>query len=234
MKTLIKVSLLLTIIVLWAGSAVPLLAATTIFDNSTNDQHTRLNPGTSEVGDEILLASTFDRYLTSFSFEYYGLSQNVIDPSKFTGDVQAKVTFYLNDGAAFNGYSMPGTAFWTSDWFSIPGVTGRSTMLFTEGVDWAANSLFIPTSDMTWSIQFTGMETGDVVGLDVYSPPTVGQDYPDYWLSNGDGGWTLVTNSVPVDFAAKMQAVPEPSTLALSILGGVGILALARRLGRKA
>jgi hypothetical protein len=87
---------------------------------------------------------------------------------------------------------------------------------------------------MTWSVQFQGMTLADSVGVDIYSPPTAGGDYPDYWQNNG--GWTLLTNVVPMDFAARFEAnatVPEPATLTLSILGGLGILTLARRLRRK-
>ena len=236
MKTFIKASLLLTIVVLWAGSAVPLSAATTIFDNSSNDLSTRFNPGSLQVGDQIKLDTTdpYARYMTDFSFEYYGYGFNTTFPEKFTGNVQAKVSFYLNDGALFNGYAMPGTMFWASDWFSVSGPTSRSTFEFTPGADnIPAEGLFLPASEFTWTVQFQGMDGGDVVGLDIYSPPTVGQDYPDYWENNG--GWQLMTNSVSLtmNFAAKIQAVPEPSTVTLSILGGLSILTLARRLRRK-
>jgi hypothetical protein len=86
---------------------------------------------------------------------------------------------------------------------------------------------------MTWSVQFQGMGATDTVGVDIYSAPVVGQDYPDYWQNNG--GWTLLTNTVrPMDFAARMEAtVPEPSTLTLSILGGLSLLVLTRRLRRR-
>src|ERR1017187_769762 len=78
-------------------SAVPV----TIYDNSVNDLHTRFNPGTLQVGDEILLAGTA-RQLTYFSFEYYGLA-NGLDTGSFAGTVQAEVRFYVNNGAPFNG-----------------------------------------------------------------------------------------------------------------------------------
>src|SRR5574340_1842514 len=89
------------------------LGATTIFDNSVNDLGTRFNPGTLEVGDEILLAST-ERYLTNFSFEYWGTSSG----ASFAGPVEARVRFYQNDGAPFNGYATPGSLFYDSGWFS--------------------------------------------------------------------------------------------------------------------
>ena len=39
-----------------------------------------------------------------------------------------------------------------------------------------------------------------------------------------------MTNSVPMDFAARLEGVPEPSIFALWLVGGLGILPLARRL----
>ena len=237
MKTFIKASFLLTIVVLWAGSAVPLWASTpvTIFDNTTHDLSVRFDPGTLQVGDQIIMdtATPWARYMTDFSFGYYGVSYNLNNPLQFTGNVQAQVQFYLNDGSTFNGYAMPGTSFWTSPWFTV-GPTPRSTFNFTAGSDnIPVGGLFLPTSEFTWTVQFSGMTAGDVVGLDLFSPPSVGQDYKDYWQNNG--GWQLMTNGAvsSMDFAARIQAVPEPSTITFSILGGLTILTLARRLRRK-
>src|ERR1022692_4111897 len=166
------------------------LCATTIFSNTNNDLSTRLNPGTTEVGDEVVLAST-ERYLSSFSFEFWGI--NAVNPLSFSGHVQARVRFYLNDGPPFNGFATPYVSFYDSGLFDVPTTpTGRATMDFTLADFPGGQPLFIPTSDMTWSIQFQGMGATDTVGLDIYSPPTIGQDYPDYWSNSG--GWQLLTN----------------------------------------
>ena len=211
------------------GLSLP-LRATTIFNNSSNDLLTRL-PVTSEVGDEILLGST-ERYLTDFSFEFWGA--NTASPTSFAGAVQAQVRFYQNNGANFNGYPTPGTMFWSSGWFTVPGPTDRSTFVFTQGSDFPDGGLFLPSTDMTWSVQFEGLGATDSIGLDIYSPPTIGADYPDYW--ENDGGWVLLTNNVPMDFAARMDAnanIPEPSVVTLCLLGGLGILGFAHRLRQK-
>ena len=233
MKNALRSRVYLTVGVLCFGLTSPLTAAT-IFDNSKNDLVTRFNPGTTEVGDEILLGST-ERYLTNFSFEYWGV--NADHPATFAGTIQARVEFYVNNGLPFNGYATPGTKFFDSGWFLVPAPTDRNTFVFTAGADFPTGGLFMPvTSNMTWSVKFEGMQLGDSVGVDLYSPPVVGHDYPDYWQNNG-GTWSLMTNSGPVDFAAVMQAsgtaVPEPSTLALSILGGLGLLMVARRVRRR-
>jgi hypothetical protein len=238
MKNALRNHVCLAIGVLCFGLAMP-LSATTIFSNTNNDSFIRFNPGLLEVGDQILLAST-ERYLTNFSFEYWG--QNSIHMNSFSGNIQARVQFYLNTGPLFNGYASPSaTAFYTSPFFSIPTPTDRSVFNFSSaGGDFAPRGLLIPTpgvvgDSMTWSVQFVGMGAGDSVGLDIFSPPTVGQDYPDYWQNNGFGNWQLMTNSVAttMNFAARLDAtVPEPSVLALSIFGGLSLLVVARRLRR--
>jgi hypothetical protein len=180
------------------------LRAAIIFDNSVNDLLTRFDPGTTEVGDEILLAGT-EQYLTGFSFEFWGV--NAVHPNRFDGAVEARVRFYENNGPLVppdNGYASPGTVLYDSNWFSVGSLTARSTFVFIEGLDFPSGGLFIPTSDMTWSVQFRGMGMNDHVGVDIYSPPVVGVDYPDYWAD--DGGWALLTNTVPMNFAARMEA----------------------------
>jgi len=210
----------------------PSLRATPIYDNSVNDLSTRFNPGTTEVGDEILLGST-ERYLTNFSFEYYGTNTASPGNLAFAGPVQARIRFYQNDGAAFNGYATPGSVIFDSGWFGGFGPTARSTLVFTAGSDFALAGLYLPvSSNMTWSVQFQGMGGTDEVGVDLYSPPVVGGNYPDYW--DHGTGWQLKTNAVPIDFAARMDAtVPEPSIWALSTFGGLSALVISRFLRRK-
>lgn len=204
--------------------------ADVIFNNSTNDLNTRFNPGTLEVGDEILLAGTA-RYLYNFSFEYWGTASG----ASFAGPVEARVQFYVNNGALFNGYPTPGTNFFDSGWFGGFSPTPRLTLDFTAGNDFPSTGLLITNSDITWSVTFRGMGAGDNVGVDIYSPPVVGSDYPDYWENNG--GWALKTNSIPMDFATVWEAsiapVPEPSAIALLLLGGAGFAGLAGAWRRK-
>lgn len=205
-------------------------AATTIFDNSVYDLGVRFNPGTTEVGDEISLGGT-ERYLTSFSFEFWGVNSASPGNVSFAGPVEARVRFYQNDGKPFNGYGTPNSVFYDSGWFSVPNPTPRATFGFFAGTDFPSGGLFIPPSatpwisDLTWSVQFRNMGATDSVGVDLYSPAVVGLDYPDYWANNG--GWTLQNGAVPMDFAARMEAnadIPEPPVAALSLLGVLGIV----------
>jgi hypothetical protein len=205
MRALSKASAVVVLAVVWAGCVSPLLADSWIYDNSVNDLVTRFEPGALEVGDQIVFFGP-ERYLTQFNFEYWGA--NTTHPASFSGAVEARVRFYENNGPLFKGYAAPGTNFYDSDWFAIPSPTPRSTLNFFAGLDFPADGLFIPVDEMTWSVQFRGMGAGDSVGVDLYSPPVIGWGYPDYWEK--DGGWALLTNSVPMDFAARLFAVSGP------------------------
>ena len=219
------------------SSAMPVCAATPIFDNTVNDLSIRFNTGFYEVGEQIILAPGNDRMLQTFSFEFWGT--NTANPTSFAGGaaVEARVRFYENNGPLYHGYASPGTKFYDSLWFSVPAPTVRDTFTFSAGLDFPVDGLFIPADTLTWTIQFRGMESTDSLGVDLYSPPVVGTEYTDYWQNDGTGGWLLLTNgvSMSVDFAAYMDAnpaIPEPSIGAISILGGLGMLGWAYRLRR--
>ena len=198
-------------------------AAEVLYDNTTNDQNQRFDPGTSEVGDQIILANT--GFLTSFSFEYFGMANQT---TGFAGNPEGRVQFYRMNGAPVSGYASPGTSFYDSGWFSIPSLTERSTMNFTAGQDFPLTGLFLPTTEITWSIQFRGLGTGDSLGVDIYSPPTVGGNYDDYWINTGSG-WALRQDAFPIDFAARFEAnIPEPSSITLLVVGGLGMFLMRR------
>jgi hypothetical protein len=222
------------------------LNAAVIYNNTTS----RVTDGvgnpviyfpTTEVGDEILLTTTDpSRYLQTFSFEFYGT--NTASPLTWSGaNVTMRVRMYLNNGPDFNGYATPGTNIFDSGAFSIaaPPPTGVATLNFAAGTDFPVGGLFLGPgpggsvlSNMTFSVQFSGLGATDQLGLPLYSPPTVGGNYSDFWENNG--GWVLQTNVFTVSFGANMSAVtPEPSPVALSILGGLGLLLARRWLWRK-
>src|ERR1044071_5092622 len=142
--------------------------------------------------------------------------------------------FDLNDGPSFNGYATPGTKLYDSGLFAIPAPIDRGTIHFTEGLAFPVGGLFLGPgpggsllSNLTWSVQFSGMGPTDEIGLDIYSTPVVGGNYADFWENNG--GWSLQTNLVPMNFAAKLEAVPEPSPLVLCLLSAIGFLAERRQ-----
>jgi len=173
-----------------------------VYDNSSTDLAVRFNPGTNEVGDEIVLTTTnSSRYVTNFIFEYYGTG--------FSGNEQARLRFYRNDGTnSPSGPPVPNTVIYDSGFFPI-GPTPRATLIFTR--ENSQLNVFVPDS-FTWSVQFAGIDPEESVGMgvDLYSPPTVGSSYDDYWDCDASG-WHLRNHPVyPMNFAARVQASPLP------------------------
>ena len=190
-----------------------------VYQNATGDLATILNPGTFEVGDEIILAGS-GRAITNFTFQY---TASFSGP----GTRQAQLRFYNNNGLVTNGFNAPGTMFFNSGLFPIGG--GTNTLIFEAGNDFPAGGQLAP-DHFTWSVQFSGLTGGDTAGPNLFNPVTVGTNYNDYWDYNGSA-WTLrqSTNGVPINFAARIEAVPEPSIIALGVLGCVLGWGLSRR-----
>ncbi len=151
-----------------------------------------------------------------------------------------RVRWYLNDGTAVNGYGSPGTLEFDSNWNTITATAG-STLKFTTPPDFptaapgGTNGLFIPSRQLTVTVQFQGLGAGDTAGLELFGPvPTTGDQFADYWLKTvSSSTWQLLqdTNGVQVTFGEEWMGtpVPEPSTLAISLVGGVGLFLAVRR-----
>lgn len=200
-----------------------------VYNNSTGDSNIRLNPGTREIGDEIVLGGSA-RMITDFTFQYWG-------ENFFGDDEEARVRFYLNDGPnSPAGPQVPSTLFYDSDWFSIS-ETPRSTLIITDFITGAIVPLngLLPES-FTWTVRFRGVDAidGESAGVDLYNPPTVGGNYLEYWENTGPGGWEYrgETNGIALNFGARISAVPEPSMIALGLVAGMAVLVLRGRFNR--
>ena len=203
-----------------------------VYSNTNTDLGVNFNTGSLLIGDEITLAGSA-RYITNFQFQYYLLSPN--------GTEQMEVQFYQNNGPTnIDGTFDPGTVFFDSGKFNIAG-TSRSTLDFDLTALETGNLMNLSPStiapdDFTFAIQIFNATNGADGGVSLYSPPTVGGDFYDYWQSNAVGGWTLMTNGTyPINIGAEIEAAPEPAPVALFGLGGLAVvgLALRRRMARQ-
>ena len=182
-----------------------------VYDNSVHDLLYRFDPGSLEVGNEIILAGSA-RYASEFSFEFWGFSSGGY---VFEGDVQARVRFYTNDGPlSSSGYASPGTVIYDSGAFPIPATpAGRATLIFDEFQIDAVVPLRAPLpNSFTWTVQFSGLSANDSAGVDLYAPPVIGNTYGDYW-ENDTSRWALKTNSVPMEFAARLSTINSSATV---------------------
>lgn len=203
--------------IIYDNTTVPYLIGTNVATFSP----TIVSGTTLEVGDQINLAGTA-RILTDFSFEYFGT---------FSSGVEACIRFYFNDGAPGPYVPSPSTKFWDSGWYGIPSAPlGGNVYYSAAGSDWALGSLIAPMTNFTWTAQFRNLSGGDTIGL-VLANPTDGSSYDDYWTdTTGSGGWLLQTNSLaPMNFVAKLEAVPEPGTATILLASALGTLALVAR-----
>lgn len=195
-----------------------------LYDNSTNKLNIRFNAGV-EFGDEIRLQAPtltgFTATITNFTFEYVGLD--------FSGNEQARLRFYANDGVqetsgGAGSAFKPGSMLFDTDFFPIDPTDTNGLSLEFSGLSLTN----IPTS-FTWAVTFSGVTGTESVGLNLYSPPSVGQNFKDYWENTAATGWELKRNAngiTPMDFGARVSGelvpvIPEPGTVGLFALSSL-------------
>jgi hypothetical protein len=101
------------------------------------------------------------------------------------------VRFYANDGPAVgNAASAPGTPIYDSGAVGISATSNGAIVL----EEFALSALLALTNalpdSLTWTVQFAGMSSNDVVGLGLFGAPVVGQSLEGYW-TRGTEGWQL-------------------------------------------
>jgi len=179
--------------------------------------------GLREFGDELKLAGS-DRVIESFSFDYFA---NYAQASGLTFRI------YANDGAIISGSKVPGTLL---DERTLDVAAGGGHVAINFPYD-AANVL---PDAITYTVAFSGIGGGSLNRAGLVLPdssPTTGTSFDDIWQRTGTGAsdWALIQvtdlNGVPViaNFKATVTAVPEPGTIALMVVGGLGLLAFHRR-----
>jgi hypothetical protein len=194
-----------------------------IYDNGVNYLGYYLNPGTNRVGDEIILGGTY-RTAFSFEFQYYG---NNFHTGGITNE-QFRVQFLNNDGSLLGGSTyLPNSVFYDSGWQNLAAPI-TPTGVNNYYIDLSSLSLVLP-EHFTWTVQFQGIDAGEIAGVSLFDPPVVGNNFDDYWFDNGTTWELRGTNGIPISFGAQVTAVPEPSTYVLAILGGLCGFALVSR-----
>jgi hypothetical protein len=181
-----------------------------VYDNTTTMLGYFYSIADGEIcGDEVNLAGA-DRSVDSIDIVLYANTSLTADTT---------IRLYANDGPG----GAPGTVLWADTLsqvsYSGPTAVSAPVMPYTA----------VPNT-LTWAVEFNNRSAAGGLGPVMYDPPTVGSSLNDFWLDDGTG-WALYWfGGDPVaNFGARITAVPEPTTLSLLCLGGVGFLIRRRR-----
>jgi hypothetical protein len=203
-----------------------------LYNDSTTDTGNSLSfVNNQALGQELIInnGSPFAS-VTSFSFDLY-------IPTAYESLNSATMEVYLysmNGGVDVNGDATPGTVDFDSGSFTL---SSASAVNNVEQLTFDLTSS--PYSPATVPYDFTlAMVVNDPnntgLGVELYSPATVGGNYGVYWLDNG--GWdTYTNNAIPhIEFGTVFSGTPTPEPSVI-YLGSVGMMALlgAVRLRRK-
>ncbi len=211
---------------------------TLVYANDTTYQNATFNfnngAGFGEAGNEVVLAggsagdtSTFSYYITQAAVQFA-----LTGTGTPTGSEQVELNFYENNGPiVYSYYNTPSSLIWSSG-FSTLSSLGLST--FTDGSSLTYTPNVLVPADFTWTLVFQNLSPSESAGLALYSPATVGANFGDAWENVGTANtpvWDLVSagsGDPALTFGATLS-VPEPSTIALGVMGGCAILARLRR-----
>jgi hypothetical protein len=204
---------------------------TTLYSDASTDTGNSLNFTNGwTLGNEIELGNGINSAsITSFSFEIYSTE------FAFAGgtNVTMQAFLYANNGTPFNGFSTPGTLLYDSQPFILltPLIYSIANGLpisdaVTLNFDLSGSPVTVG-NDFTLAIEVNGLAGSDSVGLELFGPATVGQNFGDYWLNTGSS-WELLTNNVPTDIGAQFTGTvaPEPSTVSLGVIGAMLLMGL--------
>ena len=213
--------------------------AETIIDGTTD-----LNGYSLAVTNNQPLGNTYyfspDLYMTGFSFVYFGAGAGTANKN-----LGVELNFYEANGPlTFGTYGnpTPGTLLYSSGWyFNSDGTelpNGNNTIAYTTSDFGSFANEVLPASPngFVFTITFTNLGSS-VIDLPLADNQSTisATDYGSYWIYNsGTSSWNLMTNSasIPVNFVTTVQGVPEPSMMAMGILGGA-LLAAAGIMRRR-
>jgi len=209
--------------------------------------------GTSsgEIGNEVVLkggtAGAYTGqadYISSFEVQYF------LNGTTFSGSSpEVTLNFYQMTGpvtANSAGQPTPVQIF-TDGPFPLSAFTANLSGP-DQTLTWTLPNIAVP-ADFTWTIAFSGIgASGMNAGMSIFNGPTqtisghsvpvpaVGGNYNDAWQLSG-GNWSLqqsgsgIPAGVGLQFGTLIEgtAVPEPSTIALGVIGACTLLARRRK-----
>jgi hypothetical protein len=186
-----------------------------------------------EYGDQITLPSEGYSF-TGLNFDYYSASLG--------GSMNLNI--YANDGALVGGFASPGTKL-----LSVPNI-GISSGINTATFDYTPfvaqyGELKLP-KNFTVTVSFSGATSAADKGLLIGGAEStvgrphlnVGQSGADFWQKTGPGSgdWALraLNSAQEPNFKLTVTAnVPEPTTVALGVVGAAFLGAAALRRNRR-
>lgn len=174
-----------------------------IFDNTANilgvTTYSSSSSGPNQVGDEVHAGGT-SRVVTFMQVGVTMLALNYYPGG--TADIQARL--YANDGLE----GAPGSVLWDSGLLPQIPISGNSTTMVSFDVP----QITVPDI-FTWTVQiFNSSPTR--IGVNHAGPESIGSS-PDHAWVYGPFGWRHLLYAPgnvpsPLDFAARIVAVPEP------------------------
>ena len=210
----VKFGLKIGVVALATNMAVTAFAqeAEVVYDNTT----TSLNQFVSragEIGDEFRPGGT-NREMTRFDFQTF--SQNL------DGDEEVTLRFYEITDPSVDNFTVGDLLFEQAG----INLSEGSQVHIVSGISVDLRPVNL------WTIEVSNLDIDDVAGLVVFDGPTVGRSFDDFVLRDegaADFELAQIGLAAPANFAARVTAVPEPSTIALGALGLLTILGFRRR-----
>lgn len=206
---------LLSVACLGAALAAPLGAqASTVYDNTTTDlQFTFFfssGPFT-QLGERISLGGT-DRVLTDVTVQF----SNALPTA---GSFDAEIQLYGTGspvGSLLGTFAANGNA-----------IGGQSIL----NVSFTGLNLQVPT-DMAYAVSVSNVVGPLELGLNAFSPPTIGSSHDQLLLINAGNGLVDIASQPGLGnlyFLAHTAPVPEPSAILLAAMGVLALMSATRR-----